>query len=827
MSPISTYRLQFRGAMDFSRASRLVPYLKRLGISHLYASPIFSAATGSTHGYDVVDHNQIDPALGGREGFDRLSRALKASGLGLILDIVPNHMAASTENAWWLDVLTWGKDSRFASHFDIDWHDKLTLPILGKPLAEVLSAGELKLDLDRPDGVPALAYFDHVLPLHPPSVRLLEDVGVRDTLRPHRELLERLLDAQPWQLLPWQDARRHLSYRRFFEITSLVGVRVEVPEVYSDVHRLTLELVRNGQVHGLRVDHVDGLTDPAAYLRRLRHDIGPDIHLVVEKIFDRGETLPLDWPVDGTTGYEFIDAAVDLLVCPAGAAKLAATYRAVSARPRDLEAERRAAKHQLLRVNFATELSRLVQLACEALPWLDPEDVETVIVELVCALPVYRTYGDSSGLSARDREVLELAAKTPRAAGLRGIDAVLELLAAPDSVFRLKFQQLSGPVMAKSVEDTLFYRYNALLALNEVGGDPARPVGSVERFHAAMKARQATQPAGLVATSTHDTKRGEDARARLYALAEAPGMWAAAVERWRSVNAGSVRALPDGPAPEPETEWLIYQALAGVWPAGLSSEDRPGLATVEARFLAYLEKAMREAKLRTSWGEVDAEYEAAVAAYAKALFAPGRSSFLSDFAATLAPILEAGAINSLVQTLAKLTVPGIPDIYQGSELMDLSLVDPDNRRDLDFPAANQGLSVNLPYPQGLADGRLKQRLIAQILAFRTWHHDLFEHGSYEPLAVVGRRAGNLAAFVRGDRSATVAIVLPRLVLGVRPGDTEYWKGTHVTLPEAAAWKNVLTGDRLAPETAADAAMLAGNFFPMAVLLADRSTTPAG
>jgi (1->4)-alpha-D-glucan 1-alpha-D-glucosylmutase len=743
-TPRATYRLQFRGGMDFDRAAELVPYLRSLGISHLYASPIFTAVTGSTHGYDVTDHNEIDPAIGGRDGFDRLSSALKQAGMGLILDIVPNHMAASLENPWWRDVIEWGSQSVYRDHFDIDWSERLTLPILGRPYSEISGDGELSVQLDRQHGGLVLAYFDNRLPIAPAtyrevlakaasplaaalldistSARPQESQGFHDAVKSRlgddravadlaAELARLSADhafvdavhaAQPWQLIFWKEARRHLSYRRFFEVTGLVGVRVEDPPVFEDVHRLALELVRSGHVDGLRVDHVDGLADPKAYLNLLRREAGPDIFLVVEKILGRGETLPADWPIDGTTGYEFIGAMAGLLVDQDGATEMGTLY-AANARHADIAEETLAAKRLMASRNFETELSVLLELAGglhQAMTDGPPtaEAVKTALVEFIAAFPVYRTYGTDEGMPSRDREMLMRVAETVRRSNRqvddRLLNSVLRILtgdvppALADKArrFTKRFQQLTGPVTAKAVEDTVFYRCNSLIALNEVGCDPSAKGVAVQDIHRLFATPANFPPGGLLATATHDTKRGEDARARLYALSEAPSVWADAVSRWRGMHTSLVEPLAGGPAPEPDTEWLLYQALAGVWPAGAKRLDAAELAALSQRFEAYVEKALREAKVRTDWADTDEAYEAAVKAYAARLLSPDNAGFLDDFMATLQPFIEAGALNSLAQTLIKMTAPGVPDFYQGVEGGDFSLVDPDNRQPVDFAA---------------------------------------------------------------------------------------------------------------------------------------------
>lgn len=791
MLPIATYRLQFRNGFTFDDAVAIVPYLKTLGISHVYASPIFTATSGSTHGYDVTDHNEIDPAIGGRDGFDRLSASLKEANLGLILDIVPNHMAASLENPWWHSVTEHGQDSPYARHFDIDWRERLTLPTLGKPFEQAVADGEITLKVNN--GKPVLAYFDNLFPLKPDTVAGMAEETIANTAS-DASLLEALHDKQPYRLTFWKEARRHLSYRRFFEVTGLVGVRVEDPAVFDDVHRLILDLVRSGQVDGLRVDHVDGLADPKAYLNQLREAIGPDTYLVVEKILNGEEILPQDWAVEGTTGYEFIASMADLLTDNREAAALDLAYHDVLGAEVDLEAERHKAKRVMVTENFETELTGLVRLVQQAATGSFSDDaVRDALAAIVVQFPVYRTYVDASGVRAEDRSLLRdvgTSAKSAGSADPAAIDHVLELMLADTpsdwtAEFRTRFQQLTGPVTAKSVEDTLFYRFNKLIALNEVGCDPAEPVGSVERFHEKMKARVSEQPHGLLGTSTHDTKRGEDARARLYTISEEPEAWAAAVERWRQMHADRVQQLDDGPAPEPDTEWLLYQALAGIWTGATSADALSGL---KERFLPYVEKSLREAKRRTDWTDSNEAYEAAVKAYAERLFAPDNLAFHQDFATAVKPLMTAGRINSLTQTLIKLTAPGIPDIYQGSEGDDLSLVDPDNRLPIDFERRQAWLEAPASsWSDAIRRGSAKQRLIKETLALRQSEPQLFASGDYQPLTVRGSKSDHAVAFARMWKGQWAIAIAPRLPLSFT-GDSEQrdwlmaWGDTRIELP---------------------------------------------
>ena len=819
--PTATYRIQFRSGMTFDRAAELVPYLTRLGISHLYASPIFTATTGSTHGYDVTDANQIDPAIGGRDGFERMVKALKARGLGLILDIVPNHMAASLENPWWRDVVENGEKSRYARHFDIDWTKRLTLPFLGDTFEKVLEAGEISIMADPRTGKPALAYYETVYPLTPASYVGQEAEVLKVT---DRAGIARLHDQQPYRLMSWHDAPRELSYRRFFEITGLAGVRVEDDVVFDDTHRLILDLVHEGKVDGLRVDHVDGLADPGSYLKRLRDKVGPNCYIAVEKILGEGEQIPADWPVSGTTGYEFIAAVSNALVDSRKLDQLRSAYERIVGQPADIKAELRAAKLLMADENFAVEVSALLDLAMQIqavagrVSMLSEMAVESALKELLVAFPVYRTYGTREGIPSEGREMLAKALgmvrngpNRPEEAALAFVAQILlgdvkEAATRGASIFRTRFQQLTGPIMAKSVEDTLFFRQHSALALNEVGAEPLPRIFSLDRFHAEMLTRLESQPAGLSGTSTHDTKRGEDARARLYTITEAPDFWAEAVERWRRINSQAVRSLDDGPAPEPAVEWMLYQALAGAWPIDLEPEEAAGLKALEGRFLGFVEKALREAKLRTNWVNANGTYEKAVLNYASALLSSANQSFLADFTKTLRPFIQAGLVNSITQTIIKLTAPGIPDIYQGSEGLDFSLVDPDNRREPNFGMLQQGLEESEKFPSAakeeLRSGRLKQCVIATLLRIRQETAALFRRGEYLPLRASGTHADNVIAFARADLDDALIVLLPRLVLsarheGLAPFRSESWAETEIALPERLGnrrYHDVWTGD---------------------------------
>ncbi|MHA8113914.1 malto-oligosyltrehalose synthase [Kosakonia cowanii] len=810
-TPTATYRLQFRNGMTFERAVALVPYIKKLGISHLYASPIFTATSGSTHGYDVTDANEIDPTLGGREGFDKLAQALKAAGLGLIIDIVPNHMAASLENAWWRDVIAKGEKSPWAHHFDIDWSRRLTLPFLGEDFEAVVEKGELKVEADPQTGKPAFVYYESVYPLVEASWqgREQEILGLTDAAK-----IAELHAQQPWRLMSWRDAASDLSYRRFFEITGLVGMRVEDEQVFDDTHKLILELVHSGAVDGLRVDHVDGLADPRGYLMRLRQKAGDACHITVEKILGKGEHLPEDWPVSGTTGYEFIAALSDVLVDDENLDGLREAYDQVVGKPVDMRAELRAAKLLMVDRNFAGEFSVLLRLAGEIAAHEASAPAEgalrQALRELLIAFPVYRTYGTAQGLPPADLALLQKVVSKVKASSFApeptALDFITRILTGdlPDSArddaarFRTRFQQLTGPLMAKSVEDTLFFRQNMDLALNEVGAEPLRRNFSLARFHQEMQTRLEKQPDALSGTSTHDTKRGEDARARLYTLTEAPARWAECVTRWREMNKDKVSMLEDGPAPRPAVAWMIYQALAGVWPVTLQPDDAEGLKALEGRFVEFVEKALREAKQRTDWVDSNDAYESAVLDYVRHLLSPDNQPFLQDFTTSLLPFIRAGLVNSLTQTLIKLAAPGVPDIYQGSEALNFSLVDPDNRLEPDYPELERLLDAqehaDPRLQEGWSSGQLKQSFIARLLHLRQEKPALFRHGEYLPLNADGEQADNVIAFARVDEDDALIVLAPRLLFGALDGSLN---GAVIPLPERLAhrhYRDMLSGE---------------------------------
>lgn len=754
--PTATYRVQFRAGMDFARTATIVPYLAELGVSHLYASPIFQAQKGSTHGYDVTDHRRFDEELGGLDGFCELSDMLKGAGLGLILDIVPNHMAASVQNPWWADVLRHGRESRYAGHFDIDWEaPSLVLPILGQPYGDAVEAGELTLGRDAEGYV--LRYYEHAFPLSPATAATIAEAAGIDRSKPadeitlerlgrDRELIHRIHEAQPYRLAYWRLARDGLTNRRFFEISDLVGVRVEDPRVFDDVHRFLFEMIEAGRIDGVRVDHVDGLADPTGYLDRLAHELPRPVPIWVEKILARGEVIPQEWPVAGTTGYEFTDLVAATVTDPRGIPTLSEGYDAVTGAEHDYQLMRIEAKHEILRQNLAAELDLLTGLAEAALAE-DPsgrdwgrDSLRRALIGILVALPVYRTYLRNGPESDSDRAILEgVRAEAPAHAQLDAtgaIDAVLnhliDAMSEADRRLRTRLQQTSGALMAKAVEDTLFYRYNRLISANEVGGEPDEPALPAAAFHEAMRRHGG---AGLNATATHDTKRGEDGRMRVAAIAELPDAWLGAVAAFdREIG----QEFDDA-----ETRWLFYQALLGGW-------QQPADDELRDRTKTYMQKAVREAKRQTSWLGPNEEYETRLMAFIDAAFASPR--FLGFVDDLTAPFVETGRRKSMVQIALKLLAPGIPDIYQGTETFDLSYVDPDNRRPVDFDGLRQPPDRD-EAPHGTP---LKVPLMRFGLRLRRNMPELFGTTTYRPLEI--SEDERLLAFTRQGEAARLLLV---------------------------------------------------------------------
>ncbi|MCU1676953.1 MAG: malto-oligosyltrehalose synthase [Frankiales bacterium] len=806
-APLSTYRLQMSCDFTFSDAARIVPYLDALAVTHLYLSPILQAAPGSTHGYDVVDHGHVSTDLGGPDGHAELHAARLMHGLGEVVDVVPNHMAvpvpATLNPAWW-DVLQLGPQSRFAAWFDIDWTSRLNpgkvvLPILGDPLDDCLARNEIQL-VDG-DGGSRVQYFDHVMPVAPGT----EKAGsIRD-----------VLDAQFYRLASWRISSEELNYRRFFDIDTLVGLRMEDPEVFSATHALLLAFVRGGVIDGLRIDHPDGLADPARYLHMLSEQSG-GAWTVVEKILGHGEDLPTSWETAGTTGYDALLDVSLLYVDPDGEGPFTNLYVQLTGEPGDISTVTIDAKRNVLSDLLAAEVERLHEAlvaACRAqFPGRDHTyaGLRDALVEVLVGMPVYRAYLDGESVSPEARSVLERAADHARATvprRLHEIDTIVELLlAAPRTgaaaEFRRRFGQTTGPVTAKGVEDTAFYRYHRFAALNEVGGEPGLFGLDVAAFHEAMMRRQHDWPTAMTTLSTHDTKRSEDVRARLFVLSELPREWGDAVTGWFAHN--DKYRSPAGP--DRNLEYLLYQTIVGAWP--LSTE----------RAIAYAEKASREAKQHTSWTDPEPAYDAAVRDFLTGVLSD--EHFVAEVEALVGIVRPLGWVNALSQKLVQLTMPGAPDVYQGTELWDLSLVDPDNRRPVDYDARIGMLTLlddSDDAPPVDDTGAAKLLVTSRTLRARRQHADRFgPHSDYEPLVVEGLAQRHLVAFGRGTSAVTLA---PRLVAGLaRTG----WGDTIVHLPPGR-WTNAFTGAQEdgGPRLVGD--LLAE--FPVALLLRREGTTP--
>ena len=893
MKPLSaTARLQFHRGFTLDDAVALVPYYAKLGISHVYASPLLTARAGSTHGYDIVDHNRINPELGGEEALHRLVAALRQHAMGLILDIVPNHMGVGgNDNAWWLDVLEWGRASPYAEYFDIDWdppdatlRGRLLAPFLGTSYGECLDAGDLVLRFDEGDGRLFVGYHDHRFPINPRDyasvllttggpletpARAFAELGGggRDTVRREaeaarqellqptyraaireclhaysakmpegRERLHRLLDRQNYRLAWWRAATDEINWRRFFDVNGLAGVRVEVPEVFEATHRTVFRLYTEGLIDGVRIDHVDGLANPRDYCRKLRRRLesaaqhrpdglrdAPPV-IWIEKILAPHERLASDWLTDGTTGYDFMNDVSAVLHDPAGEAPLTALWTALTSRAAAFDDEAKPARRQILSESLSSELfataNALHRIARRNLATRDYtlSAIRATLTELLVHFHAYRIYAGPAGISPVDQRVMDWAMAGARRSVRPADRSLLELVngwlsgahlrEVPAGTRRqewgramVRFQQLSAPTAAKSVEDTTFYRYGRLLSRNEVGSEPSQWAMTPAAFHAANKERQKRFPLALLATATHDHKRGEDARARLAVLSEAPGEWEAALARWMRLNAPLRRDL-DGPAPDAADEVMLYQTLVAAWPLELLPEDRPGVRALEERVAAWLEKALREAKRHTSWAAPDADYEGACRAFLAGLLDPGRSADMAgELAAFAMRIAAAGAVNGLGQTLLRTTCPGIPDLYQGTEYWDFSLVDPDNRRPVDFAARAASLDADGDPAFLLAawrDGTVKQAVIARTLALRARCLGLFTEGAYIPLRTEGPGADQVLAFARVHEGRAAVVAVTRLPLSLDRDMTaprvavERWGGTSVLLPRSLADRKLVS-----------------------------------
>jgi (1->4)-alpha-D-glucan 1-alpha-D-glucosylmutase len=843
MRPRATYRLQFRKEFGFAEAIRTVPYLAQLGVSHIYASPILAAREGSAHGYDVIDPSRINPELGGEEGFRRLADTARKSGLGIILDIVPNHMATGHENAWWMDVLARGRESAHAPFFDIDWtppdsalRGRVLIPVLAAPLVDVLAKGEIALRRNQ-GGSCFVAYAEHRFPLRP------EDEGVDPNEMRDPDALQGLLDRQHYRLAWWRTAGDLVNWRRFFDINHLVALRMEDERVFDAAHAKVFTLYAERLVDGFRIDHVDGLADPGAYCRTLRARTAAlrasRAYIIVEKILAPGEELPADWDVDGTTGYDFMSDASAVLHDPAGAEPLARKWTEVSGRSADFDEEEGTARREMLAAKFNGAFEATVR-EFRRLPVQTSQDMteaalRRALLSLLVELRVYRTYETVDGDSPAPRALFDSAvtralrrASADDAAAIAFLVQVIRIPAAdlgePRAVAVRRFNQLAASLAAKAGEDTAFYRYGRLLSRNEVGADPGEFAIMPAVFHARAVARDKIAP--LLATATHDHKRGADARMRLAVLSEISGEWMSTVAAWLDVN-GTIR----DPELDRGEEYQLYQTLVAAWPLDLSCNDRSGVSAFAERILGWWMKSLHEEKRHTSWSNPDHTYESASRNFVQRLLDPGVSKeFLTSLSRFVQRIAPAAALNSLAQCVLHCTAPGIPDFYQGTEYWDTSLVDPDNRRPVDFAA--RAASLGAEDRSGFStrnwrDGQFKQRLIAQLLALRRDREVCFAPETYEPIVPEGLRAPNILAYARRSENAAVLVAVARhcalscIESGMPVPAADFWGDTIVPLsPELArrSWRPLFANTEIPVGSAAISCASLFGRLPVCVLV---------
>lgn len=913
--PGSTYRLQFNAGFTFRQAIAILDYLQDLGVTDVYASPISRARRGSTHGYDVTDPGEINPEIGTPDDFEHFAAMLRDRRMGLLIDIVPNHMAASLENDWWFDLLARGPSSPAARHFDVDWtpaggrgglRNRLLLPVLGRPYGEVLEAREIRVTLDDEDGF-SIRYFDHRFPMSAASLRLLaiwlrEEIDEPDASRSlsllaaeedpravadgilavappksaHRRALrrlvsrvnsgrhttpsfselDRLLDLQHYRLSFWRLASAELNYRRFFDISELAGLRVEERETFEAVHRLPLELARRGIATGLRIDHVDGLRDPVGYLERLQDALpGKHFYVVIEKIFAIDEPMRPEFVASGTTGYEFLNSINRPFVDPSGLEQIDRFYREFTDRPFTFSNVVYRMKRVAIKRLLPGELNRLAA-RCASLAARDRvgrditfSDLRRALIEISACLPVYRTYIRDGSPARADRALIEGAARAAKELNpsvlhpaIEFVSKSLQLQLSEESEPQkedwvdlvMRWQQFTGPAMAKGFEDTALYRANRLIALNEVGSDPdpGPEFFTIEAFHEAAQARIERMPHTLNASSTHDTKRSEDVRARIDALSEVPDRWIRLVKQWHQWNDQFRTAVGDRRAPGFNEEWLLYQTLVGAWP--LREEEAPSF---RKRLETYLIKAAREAKMHTSWLEPDEEWEKAIVRFAQKVTDPAQAPrFIRDFRRFQREIAFRGALTSLAQLVLKATAPGVPDFYQGTELWDFSLVDPDNRRPVDYESRRNALQQLRSRPSEgdrvelcrellhrWKDGRVKLWVTSRLLDARRSHIEAFRDGGYHPLDVKGDRADHAIAFRRGSGKNAAIVLVPRLVsslseAGTFPLGAEIWGDTAVPVGRAGALRNIFTDEKIPMKSTSLRLSRALANFPVAVLV---------
>jgi len=943
-APLATYRLQFNSNFRFRDAISILDYLRELGISHVYASPVLASRSGSGHGYDVIDPTKIDLDEGGEEEFAALQSALEERGMGLLLDLVPNHMAASSENRWWMDVLEFGPHSPFASYFDIDWkppsrslENKLLLPFLGKPFADVLNEGELRISWQGSRFV--LQYEEQIFPIAPryyaeilgsnvngkkealqtdspaaqewqgivavaqaialvnvPFVhasvadrrakfeamcdRLRQLLATSPEIADHIEKtlgvvngktgtpssfneLERILSGQHYRLAFWQTANDAINYRRFFSITDLVGVRVDDPAVFDATHEKAIRIGLSKSCGGFRIDHIDGLREPARYLKRLRERLSSqrperdDLYLVVEKILEQNEWLPDDWPVEGTTGYDYLNFANRLLVDEQQATELEKIYLRWTMMSINFDDLLYDKKKLVMRTLLGVEVRAVSRVLAELARddryarELRPAELAEALIEVTTCLSVYRTYIQSIDVPEFARTIISDAIESARrrrpAVPGEYFDFISDvLLLAPAEhvrpeqrearlAFVTRWQQFTGSIMAKGLEDTALYIYFPLASLNEVGGDPRLSTTDHSSFHELIATRQKKWPNSMNATTTHDTKRSEDTRARIAVLSEIPEKWEAALSCWSRSNERLVRKVDKAAVPDRNEEYLFYQTLIGAWP--LHENEWSTFAT---RVQDYMIKATREAKVHTRWTRPNEAHESALRDFvAGVLDRQGNAEFCSKFEQFQKFTSLYGMANGLSQTLLKATCPGVPDCYQGSELWDLRLVDPDNRGTINFErrrelaealhgtyesASGENIEQMLATWQ---DGLVKMHVLNRALGARNANPELFLDGEYLPIEIQGQHKGRVVAFARKIRNDWIISVSVRCVASVQAPITgavernEFWKRTELMLPKAAPknWKNTLTGGAAAISSTADRLNVGAAFegFPLALL----------
>lgn len=847
--PTATYRIQFNRHFTFNDLKEVLPYLSQLGISHIYASPIFQAKKGSMHGYDITDPTVINEELGGRAAFEEVAKEASALGLGWLQDIVPNHGSYSVENPRLADVMTKGAGSVYASYFDVDWNypteklrGELFLPFLLQPYRRCMQ--DMQISLVHNEGSFKIKYGSLELPVNAATKQHLELIGpVQETLESYNhnlQLLDSLVLRQYYRLGYWKTALKHINYRRFFDITDLVGLRMENEQAFEELHSLIIELVGSGLFSGLRVDHIDGLYDPQNYLKQLRERC-PDTYTVVEKILTGDEQLPEGWPVEGTTGYEFINYLNKLFVKAENELQIDAAYREFTGNTQTFEVLLYDAKKAEIEAAFmgdAVNLARLLYRTLGKLGYEAPAGrrgfIEAVVA-MLASFPVYRTYIGEQKDTSIFRAALRLAEeRNPQLATVfRSFERLLnEAENSPEALDAvMRFQQFSGAVMAKGFEDTALYRYPRLLSLNEVGSSPDQYGISLEAFHDFNRSRQQIWPRTMNASSSHDTKRGEDMRARLNVLSELVEAFQANLTQWHAINAVRTRQINGVTAPDGFEEYYLYQTLLGAYPFEQNGD-------FSERIKLHMVKALREAKVHSSWLTPNTLYEDTVTNFAQEILSS--KDFLDAFVPFQQRIAYLGAINSLAQTLLKTVSPGIPDFYQGTELWDLNLVDPDNRRPVDFQLHQKMLAETAQLQPAkapellkiLETGQAKLYVTHKALWFRRQHKQLFEQGEYLPLAAEGPKAENVVAFLRKNGSEVALTVVPRFpvsLLYIRGGGSSKsnisqpipplnkgggrapevgkstkprwnpdWQSTYIQLPENAPpkWRNIFTDSEL-------------------------------